>query len=81
MEQIKLITSHTINDLEKKINEFMASLDDNTDILDVNIDSDYHEEPFIVLRDHLLATIRYQVYKENTKSSALDDLLQQMYEE
>lgn len=64
MEQIKLITEHTIKGLEKKINEFMATLDEHTDIIDVYIDSEYKDEVFVVLKDHLLATIRYTIHKE-----------------
>ncbi len=69
MEQVKLITGHTIRGLEIKINEFMATLDEHTDIIDVRIDSEY--------KDHLLTTIRYTVYKHEHKdpTQALMDSL------
>jgi len=72
MEQIKLITDCTIEGLEKKINKFMGTLDEHTDIvyvyIDSYIDSDimaaiYTDETFKIYKDHLLATIRYATYK------------------
>ena len=75
MEQIKLITDHTLEGLEFQINEFMSTLDEHTDIIDVEIDPEYIDHPFKVFRDRLLAIIRYRIYKEQVDGVATQSVL------
>lgn len=64
MEQIKLIATDCLGVLEIKINAFLATLDDSTDIVDISIDSKYTDpEGLKIFADKLLATIRYVTYK------------------
>ncbi len=65
MEQVELLESTCLMTLQDYINRFMSTLHEDVDIIDMRIDSHYHDVNKVWNVPKLIAIIRYRNYEQH----------------